>query len=247
MKKSIFILAVLFALTNQLFAQETITKQRTKSNNTNERDGSTNQWPILAVKISPTENGCSIVFGNDVATPRDAQSGMATGKRGYYQSQSSFSVSALDNSITEVKSPRDAASGLPTGRRMHKPITVSKEYDKSSPMLAKRSSNSNTASDGIAIDEPGVQKVSIQDFHFTVRCGGKSTPISCVDGECEIPTNSCPDGTCSVTADWSWGMSQSGSANAKSGSSRCSVDFLLEIEDGVCTRMAINEKGTGGT
>ena len=30
----------------------------------------------------------------------------------------------------EVKSPRDAASGLATGRRMHKPITFTKEWDR---------------------------------------------------------------------------------------------------------------------
>jgi len=35
----------------------------------------------------------------------------------------------------EIVSPRDAASGLPTGKRMHKPITITKEIDKSSPIL----------------------------------------------------------------------------------------------------------------
>jgi type VI secretion system secreted protein Hcp len=35
----------------------------------------------------------------------------------------------------EVVSPRDAASGLPTGKRQHKPITVTKEVDKASPLL----------------------------------------------------------------------------------------------------------------
>jgi len=35
----------------------------------------------------------------------------------------------------EVVSPRDAASGLPTGKRMHKPITITKEIDKASPIL----------------------------------------------------------------------------------------------------------------
>ena len=33
----------------------------------------------------------------------------------------------------EVKAPRDAASGLPTGKRQHKPMTITKEWDKSSP------------------------------------------------------------------------------------------------------------------
>lgn len=35
----------------------------------------------------------------------------------------------------EVLSPRDAASGLPTGKRMHKPFVITKETDKSSPLL----------------------------------------------------------------------------------------------------------------
>ena len=35
----------------------------------------------------------------------------------------------------EVVSPRDAASGLPTGKRQHKPVTITKEVDKSTPLL----------------------------------------------------------------------------------------------------------------
>src|SRR5262245_26518966 len=35
----------------------------------------------------------------------------------------------------EILSPRDPASGLPTGKRMHKPFVVTKELDKSSPLL----------------------------------------------------------------------------------------------------------------
>ena len=35
----------------------------------------------------------------------------------------------------DVVSPRDAASGLPTGKRQHKPFIITKEVDKSSPLL----------------------------------------------------------------------------------------------------------------
>jgi len=35
----------------------------------------------------------------------------------------------------EIISPRDPASGLPTGKRMHKPFTITKELDKSTPLL----------------------------------------------------------------------------------------------------------------
>ena len=35
----------------------------------------------------------------------------------------------------EIVSPRDAASGLPTGKRQHKPLVITKELDKASPLL----------------------------------------------------------------------------------------------------------------
>ena len=35
----------------------------------------------------------------------------------------------------EVVSPRDAASGLPTGKRQHKPMVITKELDKATPLL----------------------------------------------------------------------------------------------------------------
>lgn len=35
----------------------------------------------------------------------------------------------------EIISPRDSASGLPTGRRMHKPFIITKEVDRSTPLL----------------------------------------------------------------------------------------------------------------
>ena len=41
-------------------------------------------------------------------------------------------VIAVSHSII---SPRDAASGLPTGKRMHKPFVITKELDKSTPLL----------------------------------------------------------------------------------------------------------------
>lgn len=35
----------------------------------------------------------------------------------------------------QIVAPRDAASGLPSGKRQHKPIIITKEVDKSSPLL----------------------------------------------------------------------------------------------------------------
>src|SRR5689334_24747810 len=46
--------------------------------------------------------------------------------------EDSIMVIAVSHNIT---SPRDAASGLPTGKRMHRPFVITKEVDKSSPLL----------------------------------------------------------------------------------------------------------------
>ena len=47
----------------------------------------------------------------------------------------------------EVVSPRDAASGLPTGKRQHKPIVITKEIDKSTPLLMSMLVNNENISD----------------------------------------------------------------------------------------------------
>jgi type VI secretion system secreted protein Hcp len=46
--------------------------------------------------------------------------------------EDSIMVIAVDH---EILSPRDPASGLPTGKRMHKPLVITKELDRSSPLL----------------------------------------------------------------------------------------------------------------
>lgn len=231
MKKSTFVAIAFIAvtsITNQLFAQEAAAVKAGYNVKAN-----------VKCRVIASETGCSIVFDNDVKSPRDVATGQASGKRQYQPLiiRKEFSVSSADNDVTEVKSPRDAASGLATGRRMHEPMFNPKEYSKSSPKLAE----SVMGSGG------GSGKVNVQDISFTIRCGGKSTKLSVVDGECVIPTDTCPNGSCSLICSWSWGASNSGSMSSGSGSSgRCSVDFLLEIEDGACTSMAINEKGLPG-
>jgi hypothetical protein len=247
--KTKFITIALIAITcitSQLFAQETAAlKTRTKSNQTNERTAGYDLKKNVKCRVSTTETGYAIAFEYDVKSPRDVATGQSSGKREIdaYQALSAFSVSAADNSVTEVKSPRDAASGLPTGKRLHKPITITKEMDKSSPKLAESISSSSVNADGTA------GKASFKEFTITKRCGDVSTKYSVVNGECLIPTDDCPNGVCTLTADWSWGMSQSGTSNmdaAGTGMSRSSVDFFLKIEDGACSAMAINEKGLPG-
>lgn len=54
-------------------------------------------------------------------------------KHGFTEEQLSFH----QIEVRSVVSPRDAASGLPTGKRQHKPMVITKELDKSSPVLAR--------------------------------------------------------------------------------------------------------------
>src|SRR5215207_5809794 len=53
------------------------------------------------------------------------------------QQQGDFSTTPLPiGGLThEIVSPRDAASGLPTGKRQHKPFVITKEIDKTTPLL----------------------------------------------------------------------------------------------------------------
>jgi type VI secretion system secreted protein Hcp len=46
-----------------------------------------------------------------------------------------FSPIVLTGLTHEITSPRDPASGLPTGKRIHKPITITKELDRTTPLL----------------------------------------------------------------------------------------------------------------
>jgi type VI secretion system secreted protein Hcp len=46
----------------------------------------------------------------------------------------SIEIDAFDH---EIMSPRDIASGAATGKRQHKPIKITKEIDKASPLLLK--------------------------------------------------------------------------------------------------------------
>jgi type VI secretion system secreted protein Hcp len=46
-----------------------------------------------------------------------------------------FGTIVLTGLTHEISSPRDPASGLPTGKRQHKPITITKEFDRTTPLL----------------------------------------------------------------------------------------------------------------
>jgi hypothetical protein len=223
MKKKCFILLVLIGISSisgHLYAQEVNTSgkiTKSRSNIQNNR--------VCVVTIIPTENGSTITFDNDYISPRDAASGLPTGKRQHkpYLILKEYNISSSDNNITEVISPRDEASGLPTGKRQHKPMTITKELDKSSPLLSNKNSNTVLTSG----------KVSIRDFSFLIKNKGVVKNLPSVDGEC-ILSSDLPNGKYVLTVSWSWGATQSNS-------SKRSVDFLLEIEDGIY--MAISEQG----
>lgn len=59
----------------------------------------------------------------------------ATGqKQGAFQGSNGPTI-PINGIGHEIVSPRDAASGLPTGKRQHKPLTITKQIDKSTPLF----------------------------------------------------------------------------------------------------------------
>jgi len=183
MKKKIFV-AVVVILTasfgSQLFAQETmeITKQRTKSNNTNEK--TIDQSASVCVgKIHCADGTCSISFDQ------------------------------------EIVSPRDAASGLPTGKRMHKPFTITKELDKSSPISSRESPTKQTSG-----------KVSMSDLSVTISSKGRTTKLPVVNNQFTMPSDG-KDNDCDLVVSWSWGESNAGAT-----SNKYEATFNLMVENG---------------
>jgi type VI secretion system secreted protein Hcp len=68
----------------------------------------------------------------------------------------------------EIVCPRDPASGRPTGKRMHKPITVTKELDRSTPLLySVLTNNENIKEWELQLWQPSPTGVERQAF--TVR------------------------------------------------------------------------------
>jgi type VI secretion system secreted protein Hcp len=76
----------------------------------------------------------------------------------------------------EVVSPRDAASGLATGRRQHKPFTITKELDQSSPLLYRALVNNETITEWeLQFWTPQIKAstgAGAEVQHYTVRLSG---------------------------------------------------------------------------
>lgn len=189
MKRKIFIAAtfmITVVIGSQLHAQETmdVLKSKTKSNQSNDRNAVQNTV-VCVGKIRCGDGSCSISFDQ------------------------------------EIVSPRDAASGLPTGKRMHKPFVITKELDKSSPVLMRESPTKQSTG-----------KVSIVDFHFR----GKTTSLQVVNDQFTLPEN-CDDGDCDLVASWSWGESNSGTVK------QYQATFNLNVQNGEFSESKNNKTG----
>ena len=76
-----------------------------------------------------------------------------------------ISVIAFEHQIT---SPRDAASGLPTGKRQHGPLVITKEVDKSSPLLYNAMVNNENLSElELRCWQPSSTGQEVQ--HYTIQ------------------------------------------------------------------------------
>lgn len=184
MKKKTFVLLAFLltvSLTGQLFAQETmdVAKSKTKSNQSNDRSIVQNT-SVCTGKIRCADGSCTISFEQ------------------------------------EIVSPRDAASGLPTGKRMHKPFVITKELDKSSPLLARESPTKMSTG-----------KVSMSDLSVMITIDGRSTKLPVVNDQFTLPSDG-KDNDCDLIVSWSWGESNAGSGFAK----RYAATFNLGVENG---------------
>ena len=216
MKKSIFITVALFAftsITSQLVAQEAILKTRTKSNQTNEKSIATNQLDCV-VKIKPTENGCFIIFDNAIVSPRDAASGLPTGKR--MHKPVSFFVSPSDKTIVEVKSSNDMVS------------TQAKSTTKQTTSSEAVSKTTGTPIGGIIVKggkNPG---------------GKEFDNIVVTDGEFPLPPD-LTDGEYELTISFTYQKMEMMNNSDKTSKSYVSGRFIIEI-DGSAFR-SIRESG----
>ena len=119
----------------------------------------------------------SVKTTTSIISPRDAASGLPTGKR---QHKSVSAAGAMDNPMFTKNSNglSTNAHGLPTGKRQHKPV---RELDKSSPQLSKAAYKK--CPDGSMIN-PG-EKCPVK----AVRAGYKLCP----DGSMINPGEKCPE------------------------------------------------------
>jgi hypothetical protein len=122
-----------FGLALQAGAEQGKSTQVTRSNISNNKTTTTS-----TTDCTSTTGGTDCDDAAQVKSPRDVASGQSSGKRQAAAGGPDDDCDGLDATECQaagVKSPRDAASGMPTGKRQHKPVTITKELDKSSPAM----------------------------------------------------------------------------------------------------------------
>lgn len=194
MKKKLYVLVAFFltvSLSGQIFAQETMGIQKTKTKSNQSNDRSTDQnTSVCTGKIRCADGSCSIAFEQ------------------------------------EIVSPRDAASGMATGKRQHKPFTITKELDKSTPMMVRESPSKQSTG-----------KVSYSDLSVMITIDGRSTKLPVVNGQFTLPSDG-KDNDCDLVVSWSWGESNSGSTTK-----RYEATFNLAVENGEYMASKHNKTG----
>jgi type VI secretion system secreted protein Hcp len=70
----------------------------------------------------------------------------------------------------EVTTPRDAATGQASGKRQHKPVTILKEIDKSTPLLmAALTKNENLSEVTLSIYRPSTKTAGTNELWYTIE------------------------------------------------------------------------------
>jgi type VI secretion system secreted protein Hcp len=122
--------------------------------------------------------------------------------------QGQFKGEAMSDQIRLVSVVRDTprATAMPTGRRMHSTITITKEIDKASPMLAKAASTNELLSEvvitftGGAAGAKTAQKIVLTNATIlSVRKAGGNEQITLDYQSIEVTWT---DGGKTVTDDW---------------------------------------------
>jgi type VI secretion system secreted protein Hcp len=68
----------------------------------------------------------------------------------------------------ELLTPRDPASGLPTGKRQHRPLTITKELDRSTPILRQVLVNNEVLKEA-ELQFVTMAKTGMETQYFTIR------------------------------------------------------------------------------
>jgi type VI secretion system secreted protein Hcp len=88
----------------------------------------------------------------------------------------------------EILSPRDPASGLPTGKRQHRPLSITTELDRSTPILRSvLTNNEQLTTCELLFYKP--DRTGIETQNFTIRL----TNASIASLDMQMPNNKHPD------------------------------------------------------